>query len=220
MRINEKDALRYLGIREADEATLAQAKETARKLEKRIRPRYLFQDFSLEIREDSAYLPEADLPLPGRLARNMLAECEKAALLVCTLGTEFDRLLRAAQARDMAQAVMLDACGSAYVEAGCDEAEAEIAARHPGLYLTDRFSPGYGDLPLSLQPRLLCVLNAEKRLGVYALDSCLLNPVKSVTAVIGLAKEPQGARIRGCAVCALKERCAYRERGITCVSSV
>ena len=32
----------------------------------------------------------------------------------------------------------------------------EITARFPGMYLTDRFSPGYDDLPLSLQSGLVC----------------------------------------------------------------
>ena len=219
MKIDVTEALRYLGVKEPEKDMLARAKKTARGLEDRIKPRYVFRDFSLEKREGGVYLRETDVTLPGKLAESMLAECDKAALLICTLGTEFDRLLRQAQARDMAEAVILDACGSAYVESACGEAEKEIAARHPEFYLTDRFSPGYGDLPLSLQPEILAALNGEKLLGVYATASHLLNPMKSVTAVVGLADKPQAAKIRGCGVCALKGNCAYRERGITCVSA-
>ena len=40
----------------------------------------------------------------------MLRECTQAALLACTLGAVFDARLRAAQARDMAKAVLLDGC--------------------------------------------------------------------------------------------------------------
>jgi len=219
MKIDVTEALRYLGVKEPEKDMLARAKKTARGLEDRIKPRYVFRDFSLEKREGGVYLREADLTLPGKLAESMLDECDKAALLICTLGTEFDRLLRQAQARDMAEAVILDACGSGYVESACGEAEKEIAARHPHLFLTDRFSPGYGDLPLSLQPEILAALNGEKLLGVYATASHLLNPMKSVTAVVGLADKPQAAKIRGCGVCALKGNCAYRERGISCVSA-
>ena len=220
MKIDRREALRYLGIREPDEEALARAEETAGELEHRLRPRYLYRALALEIRPEGVYFPAAGLLLPGRLARDMLADCGQAVLLACTLGAEFDRLLKNAQARGMARAVLLDACGSAYVEAGCDEAEKEIAARHPGLYLTDRFSPGYGDLPLETQPALLRALDAEKRLGVYATESCLINPMKTVTAAIGLSARPQAAKIRGCAVCGLRETCAYRKRGVTCVSSV
>ena len=85
-------------------------------------------------------------------------------------------LLRAGQARWMARAALLDACGSAWVEAGCDGAQAEISARFPGLHPTDRFSPGYGDLPLSLQRDICGALDAPRRLGVQVTDSLLLNP--------------------------------------------
>ena len=219
MGLDRREALRYLGMGEPDEAALARAEETAGALERRLRPRYLFRVFALEQGQTGVMLIEAGLTLPGSLARSMLKDCGQAVLLACTLGAEFDRLLRYAQARDMAQAVLLDACGSAYAEYGCDMAQAEIAARHPGLYLTDRFSPGYGDLPLSVQPGLLRALDAEKRLGVYAGESFLLNPMKSVTAVIGLSDRPQPAKIRGCGACCLREKCVYRKRGVTCVSS-
>lgn len=219
MDIDVKEALRYAGVREPDEAALRAATQAAEQVEKYAAPRYLYRVFAIFSSETGVSLSEAGLLLPGNLAKTMLADCEKAVLLLCTLGAEFDRLLRTAQARDMTQALYIDACGSSFVEQGCDAAEQEIAARHPGLYLTDRFSPGYGDLPLGVQPGLLRALDGEKRLGVCAGPSYLLNPMKSVTAVIGLADRPQRARIRGCAFCALKEGCAYRERGMTCGTS-
>ena len=116
----------------------------------------------------------------------------------------------------MGEAVIFDACGSAWVESGCDAAEAEIAARFKGRYLTDRFSPGYGDLPLSLQPAVLAALDAEKRLGIHLSDSFLMTPSKSVTAVIGVSDEPQPARVRGCGSCVMNKTCDYRKGGTTC----
>ena len=91
-----------------------------------------------------------------------------------------------------------------------------LAARFPGLYLTDRFSPGYGDLPLSLQPGLCAVLDAERRVGIHVTSSFLMNPGKSVTAVIGLADKPQMARIRGCAWCVMRNTCTLRKGGKSC----
>ena len=137
-------------------------------------------------------------------------------LLACTLGARFDLTLNAAQVRDMARAVILDAVGSALVERGCDEAEAELSARFPGRYLTDRFSPGYGDLPLDLQGDICAVLDASRRLGLTVTESLLLNPVKSVTAVIGVSDRPQMARVRGCDYCQMRERCPLRKGGKHC----
>ena len=116
----------------------------------------------------------------------------------------------------MARAVMLDACGSAWVEAGCDQAEAEVAERFPDLYLTDRFSPGYGDLPLTLQNPICTALDARRHLGICVTESLLMNPSKSVTAVIGLSDRPQAARIRGCEYCSMRENCTLRKGGKTC----
>ncbi len=210
------EALRYLGVREPDEDTLKLVQDAARAVSAGAGPRYVTRIGAVDITGEGAVFPDTGLTLPGRMAAGMLAECEKAALLCCTLGPAFERMLLSARARDMAWAVALDACGSARVEEGCDEAEKALAARYPGFFLTDRFSPGYGDLPLDVQPRLLDVLDAQRRLGVYTLPSRLMVPVKTVTAVIGLSRRPQPARVRGCAHCNLSRDCAYRERGMTC----
>ncbi len=216
MIIDVSEALRYLGAAKADGETVQAVEQAAVELEASITPHFVYKVFSVEHGESGILLPEAGLFLPGKLAQSMLQACNRAVLLCCTLGAEFDRLLRMTQARDMAKAAILNACGSAYVEASCEEAEKEIAARYPGMYRTDRFSPGYGDLPLSVQPGFLAALDAGRRLGVTVTDTCLMLPAKSVTAIIGLSETPQPARIRGCGYCALKGNCAYRERGTSC----
>lgn len=218
MKLDRAEALRYLGIQgQADPALASQVEARAQGLEGALLPRYVYRVFPLSFQGETPYLAPVQLTLPGSLARTMLSGCTQAALLACTLGAEFDRELQGLQARNMAAAVILDACGSAYVEAGCQQAQADISARFPQLYLTDRFSPGYGDLPLSLQPALCAILDVQRRLGLYVTDSLLLNPMKSVTAILGLAPTPRPTPIRGCAVCPNRGDCAYRKGGSTCV---
>ena len=188
----------------------------AEELAAQVQPRYTYKLFPLVRDETGFRLDGTDLLLSGQTAQRMLAQCGQAVLLACTLGTKLDDMIRSAQARDMARAVILDACGSALVEQGCDEAERDIAARFPGLYLTDRFSPGYGDLPLSLQPAICGLLDAERRVGIHVTPSLLLTPSKSVTAVIGLSAKRQMARIRGCAWCAMWDTCTLRKGGKSC----
>ena len=216
MRLNIDEALRYLGAAEADGDFRADVEKMACLLEDRLAPRFVLKEFPILREPGGISMVGAGLTLTGGLAERMLASCHHAALLVCTLGAGYEALYRTWQARDMARAVMLDACGSAYVEAGCDEAERRLAEMHPGLFLTDRFSPGYGDLPLELQDQILQAADAGRRLGVQATASHLLIPSKTVTAVIGIADEPQKARIRGCAYCALKGDCALRKGGKNC----
>lgn len=211
------EALRYLGVGEHPPESLRRQAETiAAELAGAVQPRWVYAVLDLEREGDAPRLPALNLTLAGQSARMMLEDCGQAALLACTIGAEFDRCLRAMQRRDMARAVLLDACGSALVERGCDAAERELAARLPGVYLTDRFSPGYGDLPLDIQPDICAALDTPRRLGLHVTERLLLNPMKSVTAVIGLSDRPQRARIRGCAFCAMRENCQLRKRGERC----
>ena len=205
MKLNIDDALRYLGVREdPDDHLRQQLTLLAKELQSRIQPRRTWVLASV-----------SELALPGQLAAGMLSDCPQAAVMCCTLGAEFDLWLKRLQARDMHAAVLLDALGDVYVEAACDRTETEILARFPGMHLTDRFSPGYGDLPLEAQSRLMALAGAQ-RIGVTLTDSLLMNPQKSVTAIVGIAQSPQPARIRGCAYCAMNNSCQYRKGGNTC----
>ena len=215
-KLDIAQALRYAGVTgEIPKALLDRARDAARQVEA-IAPRSLFRAYPLRREGDWIALEGSGVTLTGALAGGMLAECDRAVLLLCTLGEAFDAMLRREQARDMARALLLDACASAWVEAACDEAEREIAARFPGAHLTDRFSPGYGDLPLALQAPICAALDAPRRAGVHVTGSMLLSPAKSVTAIIGLAGRPQAARVRGCDFCGLKENCALRKGGKSC----
>ena len=216
MTLDRAEALRYLAIARPDAGSLEAIEPVAAALEAALTPRFTFAAFPVRHTPEGEALEGSGLVLPGKMARTMLRECSDAVLLLCTLGAGFEARLRAASARDMAQAAMLDACGSAYVEAGCDEAEQAIAARFPGKFLTDRFSPGYGDLPLELQPALCAALDSQRRLGVTVTESLLMVPMKTVSAVIGLADTPQPARVRGCQFCARRGTCEFRKHGQTC----
>lgn len=208
MELRIDEALRYLGAENADDALRAAMADLAGELQSRIIPRWVWRAFSL---------PDDAFPMPdSTLAHTMLADCRQVVVLACTLGAAFDQWVRREQARDVSRAVMLDALGSAWVEAACDAAESEIHARFPNLHLTDRFSPGYGDLPLSAQIALLDCLDAPRRLGITLTPSMLMLPQKSVTALLGLSERPQPARVRGCARCTLADSCPYRKAGTTC----
>ena len=203
------EALRYLGIREPDREWTEKAEAMLAFLREKCPPRFHWRLFPL-VRLESSLMLDGGPALSGGMAEKMLRDCTHAAVLVCTLGTAFDRLLSTEQARDMARAALMDACASALVEEGCDAAERDMKAHLPGRCLTDRFSPGYGDLPLTLQIALLTAADASRRLGVQVTSSCLLTPMKSVTALIGVADTPQPARVRGCAFCALRGKCDFQ----------
>ena len=148
----------------------------------------------------------------------LLANCGQVILLCATLGAGIDRLLLQAEARDMALALAMDALASAAVESVCDSLEAHLTAQWAakGLFLTDRFSPGYGDMPLSQQSALCAALDAQRQIGLTVSSAGLLIPRKSVTALIGIAPRPQPKRGRDCQQCAAFQNCPYRKEGKTC----
>lgn len=210
--IDRSQAIRYLGYgsRTPDDATARRLAACEQVLLEVMHPQYLYRVFPLEHVQGQPVLTGCGMPLDGRDIAAHLAGCSHAALLAATLSASVDQCLRQAQATDMTDALLYDALASAAIEQVCDAAAGALHRALPALYQTWRFSPGYGDLPLSVQPMLLEVLNAPKRIGLCVTDSCLLTPTKSVTALIGLSETETPKRLRGCATCSMRDRCAYR----------
>lgn len=158
------------------------------------------------------------LELPGTGIATHLGDACEVALFAVTLGADVDRELRRRALTDPYAQVLFDAAASALVERLADKTEAhvreEAAAR--GLFCSWRYSPGYGDLPLSVQGRLLAVLDATKRLGISLTPSNLMVPTKSVTAIVGIHPTPQPGLASSCAICELAAFCTLRSRGLSC----
>ena len=132
--------------------------------------------------------------------------------MAATLGLETDRLLQRTQLQNMALAAMVDACASAAVEDVCSRLCEEIEKKVAGS-LTRRFSPGYGDLPLTLQRDFIRLVDAPRKIGLTLTESCMLAPQKSVTAVLGVLPEGEEAPAvpkNRCLLCSMHGRCPYR----------
>ena len=110
--------------------------------------------------------------------------------------------------------------GSALAEQTADAAEAELRqlAAAEGTYLTGRFSPGYGDWDIAVQPLVAAALDTARRAGLCVTDTNLMTPRKSVTAILGVSDHPVKGHLAGCGHCVLRTRCEYRKRGKTCAS--
>ncbi len=65
-------------------------------------------------------------------------------------------------------------------------ASSDDSVKDRSAYFRPRFSPGYGDLPLALQPDLLHFLNAQRWVGITVGKTLLMSPMKSVTAIMGI----------------------------------
>ena len=124
--------------------------------------------------------------------RRHLQGCGEILLFACTAGAEMDRRIARAKLQSPARGLLMHAIGAQQVEGACDLLYRHLAEAFPDRELTERYSPGYGDLPLSLQREVFAALNCEQTIGVTLTDSLLMTPSKSVTAIIGMKERNQG----------------------------
>ena len=213
LQVPLREVLHFLGWRgtPVDAPLLAQIRDLCDLAVREVRPRMAERRFPLA---PDGSLAGTSMTPKGNDVRAMLAPCREAVLLAATLGAESERLLLRMQAKDAAQALLLDAVLSAAIEAVLDAREealrGELAAQ--GRYLTDRFSPGYGDMPLA-QTREICeVLGAQRAIGLTVSAGGVMIPRKSVTAILGISDVPVARRPAGCEGCAARETCALRRR--------
>jgi len=142
-----------------------------------------------------------------------------AAVLVLGLVTAGDGLEREsaelARLGRSAEALLLDAAGSAAAEEAADRLCARVVGAAPALESPERVacrvSPGYGDWPLAAQPRLFDLL-PHAEIGVELLPSLMMRPRKSISFAMWLDADGRPVPgLSGCGYCLL-DRCAFRIR--------
>lgn len=213
MEINRQEILRYLGYRgaQADE-TITQAVESAlAELERVMTPKAVTRPVVIrQIGENTLDLD--DIIIESKNLRMHLNGCTEGVLFAATLGAPVDQLIHRYNVIDVSKAVILQACAAAAIEAFCDEQQdaMEAQAKEKGLYLRPRYSPGYGDFPLTYQKEVLELLNAQRRIGLTRTESNMLVPTKSVTAIIGFTAEETNCHVAKCMTCQAKN-CPFRK---------
>ncbi len=200
------EALRYLGYKGEPDSQTALLLDRAEKELSAVNPA-----FCCRIVEKS----ECGMLLQGNDIRKHLSDCERVIIFAATLGAVFEKLIRTAEIINMAYAVVLDAYGSAFIEDYCDRFEAVLKEKTGGFF-TWRYSPGYGDYPISMQSDFIRFLSADKKIGLTATENHILIPRKSVTAIIGISKKEERSEKSSCECCNIKETCKFRKDGQGC----
>lgn len=220
LKVDLVEVGKYLGYRDAeiDAETKVLIEKAVAELKAVALAKCCYKKFGLEAYEDELYLGDSDFSLAGADIKNLLGECEQCLLLAVTLGAGVDGLIRKSQIVDMAYAVVVDACASSMVEELCNDFESQLkgSSSFCDLYFTDRFSPGYGDMPLECQKSFCLVLDTAKNIGLNVAHSGIMMPAKSITAVVGIAKNPQKMKLKGCEYCSFHGDCQYSKIGKRC----
>ena len=217
------DALRYIGIPQgkADEQIRAKVYEGFEKLQQMImlhkgQAKVTYQRVKVKLEEDYVGLCGTNYKIYSKDLSKLLKNSEICIVMAATLGIEVDRQIGLCQKFNMLEAMILDSCASVLIDKVCDDAEAEIiGSLKEGEYLTMRFSPGYGDVPLEVSGYILDLLMAQKRMGLTLTKAQMLLPTKSITALIGISNQKEN-RQKSCGHCNLVKHCDYRRRGEKC----
>lgn len=205
VEINRRQWLWRLGVRgEADESLEASLRQCEEELLAVACPQGIYR-----------ILQPDDLQLRGEAVKKHLQGCFEMAVMAATLGAAVDRLIRTSQIRNMASAVILDCGASVLIEQICDSLEEYMKTQITG-YLTGRYSPGYGDLPIETQDSFLQALDGQRKIGLTVNQSHIMIPRKSVTAVLGIADHPVRGYLASCSECTLKDTCILRKEGTHC----
>lgn len=144
-----------------------------------------------------------------RICRYMKGASD-VALFICTAGRIFTELShRYQQNGDFLEAYVVETIGSAIAENAMDRVQLllEEECGERGEKITNRYSPGYCDWDLTGQQALFSYIG-ENPTGITLSPSCLMNPIKSVSGIIGIGKDVK-KRPYGCDICNSKT-CTYR----------
>lgn len=146
-------------------------------------PRTVHRVFTLH-EKDGLLGIDAEIDLHYPDIQRLLTGCGSCLLIAGTLGVPLDQKMRYYSRFDMTRYIIMDAAASALVEETCDSLQESL----PYSPYTFRFSPGYGDVPLSLQKKLLQVLDAGRRIGLTLTPNMLMLPQKSISGIVGIGK--------------------------------
>lgn len=222
IKINKAEVLRYLGYKNQEYSQeLDKIIDEMRKEIMEIsnfKYTYKIVDLNRDM-EGKVYIDDGILPLLGDNIQNHLINADSCVVMAATLGFEVEKRLNYYSKVDLTKNFILDSCGTQMIEEVCDGIEVEVKEKlGDGFYYTFRYSPGYGDYPISVQNDLVRYLDGYRKIGLTVTDSHLLLPRKSVTAIMGIQRTPFNSEFDRCAACLARSYCKFRKEGTRCYS--
>ncbi len=176
------EILRYAGCREQDEQMLSLANSCLKECSGILGYSVCFDDFPILISENTLEFPFAKVKSQSICAHLNGFPC--AVIFAATVGIELDRLIMKYSRLSPSRALMFQAIGAERIEALCDAFCNDLRLQKNET--SPRFSPGYGDFPLSFQTEIFKVLDLPRKIGISLNSALLMSPTKSVTAIVGV----------------------------------
>jgi len=220
MKIDKKEVLRYLGYKsqKIDSNMSDLIDICCQEIVDICKENSVYETFDIKRENDQIFLVGSTLVLRDKDIKDLLVNCEKCVVMAATLGSAVDIKLAYYSRFDITKGVIMDACASTAIEYLCDELQDKIMknALKDNLFITTRYSPGYGDFSIDNGAEILNVLDAYRKIGLSITENSIMLPRKSVTALIGLSETFSPKPIRNCSNCK-NINCNFRRDGGHCV---
>ncbi len=185
------EVLRYTGMRESAREFESILQSCVDEIAENLTYKVCYRTFRISERNDGIDLGFA--LSASKDVRRILTGCDRVTVFAATVGLAVDRAILRYSTLSPARALAMQAIGAERVEALCDAFCREMAeeVRREDCVIHPRFSPGYGDIPLSLQTDIFAILDCPRTIGVCLNDSLLMSPSKSVTALMGISRRKE-----------------------------
>lgn len=217
IRLNHNQIQNYLGYSNTDvvdQQTQIEIEEGVKVVRKYSQPRYVFKKYnSFEILDGVLKLDDYFLIESNNLADHLI-KSKSIVILAVTLGMKVEQIIKKEMLINPSNGLILDAIASEFIEKCANEACKQIVMEEK-FFRNTRFSPGYGDLSLQTQEKIIEILDTERKIGLYSNQSFLLLPSKSITAFFGLFDTKKSLR-KSCRNCQFLGNCRYRDEGVFC----
>jgi hypothetical protein len=212
-KIDIAETRRYAGLRAAEnfsDKIVADACTTALAIAK---PRGIFQQCGYDA-ESYQLLCEEPFTVEGSKIRKHLENAKIAIIMAVTIGSDIEKEINTLfSKKEYSRGLMLDAAAITATETIADQLNHYIdkMAAKQGYETTWRYSPGYGDWPLTQQLNLIKAIHADQ-IDIHITSGCMLVPQKSITAIIGMARSAAKNSIpSGCCNCSMHNICSSRK---------
>ena len=189
-----EEVFRYMGYalgdrKNPDEIVGAVAENVVARFRDLIFPQSVYVCYPMSVSGDEVIFGDggSGYKLQGRGIAKFLSGCTSIFIFAATLGPLVDREIQKAQKLEPSRAVVMQAAGAMYIEEYCDilcEKFKKMAAEE-NCVTRPRYSPGFGDIPLEYQRTVFKILDCRK-IGLTLMDSLIMAPEKSVTAIVGV----------------------------------
>ena len=149
----------------------------------------------------------------GRRVTSLLKDAESLAVFIVTAGKGIEQWMHECTSRgDTFFSYAVDVTGSEIVDLAAlqlqNKLEQQLMAS--GLNTTDIFSPGYCEWPVSDQQALFSFFPSGC-CGISLTESSLMDPIKSISGIMGIGKNVSRTRENYCSHCGHTD-CIYRGR--------